>query len=366
MIEACVVATPSAPPRPPLMAALPEGELMARAARGLAAVAAARLGSAAASAVVGARRRRQQRRRRPVRRRPPRRGAASRAVCGAPRTHGARGGRSRPPRRPGSGRAADDRTPRPALVARPTSCSTASSASAAGPGCRRGRPHGSPRSPTTTHGRRRRPAERADPARRVDPATPCSPTRRSPSASPSRCTCCPAEPAVGLADRRRHRARASTTSPAVERLDVRRRRRALAGARPRRRQVLPRRPRRRGRQRGLHRRGRALVTAAAEAGAGMVRYVGTPTPTGAGAAGRARGGARRRPGAGLGGRAGARRRGAERAAPTPSSTRARGARRAEPVVVDAGGLDLLDAEGLDGGRCRHPAHPARRRAAPGC
>ena len=80
----------------------------------------------------------------------------------------------------------------------------------------------------------------------------------------------------------------------------------------------------------------------------------------------ARGGARRRPGAGLGGRAGARRRGTRRRTPRPSSTwRARRSPAPEPVVVDAGGLDLLDADVLAGqGGCRHPPHPARRRVRP--
>ena len=61
---------------------------------------------------------------------------------------------------------------------------------------------------------------------------------------------------------------------------LRRRRAALAGAGRRRRQVLPWRARRRGRQRGLPRGRRLTTTAAAEAGVGMLRYVGSPTPVG--------------------------------------------------------------------------------------
>ena len=69
------------------------------------------------------------------------------------------------------------------------------------------------------------------------------------------------------------------------------------------------------------------VTAAVEAGCGMVRYVGTPTPTGLVRAGGARGGARRRPGAGLGRRAGARRHLAGRGREGPARRGTRGARR---------------------------------------
>ena len=85
------------------------------------------------------------------------------------------------------------------------------------------------------------------------------------------------------------------------------------------------------------------VTAAVGAGAGMVRYVGPPTPTALVRSRRARGGARRRAGAGVGGRAGPRPRRRHRARPGPARRRAaRRSPRAAPCVVDAGGLDLLE------------------------
>ena len=122
------------------MATLDDGELMARAVEGLAGVAAARLeecGGEAVAALVG----------------PGNNGAdalyavarLAEAGWNAVAVHhdtrprgGARG------RRGGRG-GAHDRPER--RWARPTSCSTASSASARVPGCRRGRPAGWPRSP---------------------------------------------------------------------------------------------------------------------------------------------------------------------------------------------------------------------------
>ena len=127
----------------------------------------------------------------------------------------------------------------------------------------------------------------------------------------------------------------------------RRRRRALAGARGVRRQVLPRGARRRGGWRVLHRRSGAQRD---RRGRGRVRHGALrrhPDPDRAGPGRGARGGARRRAGAGLGGRARARRRVRAAGGARPSSTPpARRSPAPEPVVVDAGGLDLLDAEVL--------------------
>ncbi len=94
------------------------------------------------------------------------------------------------------------------------------------------------------------------------------------------------------------------------------------------------------------------VTAAVEAGAGMVRYVGTPTPDRARPGRRARGGARRGPGPGLGRRTRARRRRHGRRRAGAARRGPGGARAREPVLVDAGGLDLVDDAVIDARRGR--------------
>ncbi len=107
------------------------------------------------------------------------------------------------------------------------------------------------------------------------------------------------------------------------------------------------------------------VTAAVAAGAGMVRYVGTPTP--AALVRSAVPEAVHGPGRVQAWVVGP---GLDAGSTGPDAQAHLEAARAalageEPVVVDAGGLDLLDAGGAGGpGGCRHAAHPARGRVRP--
>ena len=267
------------------MGELPPGTLMDRARR------AASPTSSPSACASGAgtprrrpRRRRGQRRRRPVRRRRARRGGRGRRR-GHPRGAPARGRAGRGDRAPGSRSSPRSAARQPRAPSswsrRRTSSSTASSASAAGPGCR----------PAAEAVVRAVPDESmviavdlpsgADPA--GESSAPSMRVRRRDGDVRRRQA---GAPAAG------HRARGAGCSPwstsgsTVRRAgrgpaaDPRRRGRALAGARPRRRQVLPRRPRRRRRRRGLHRAPPCSASPrAVAAGAGMVRYVGPPTPT---------------------------------------------------------------------------------------
>ena len=351
-------------------ASCPTGELMARAARG---PRRGRRGPPRASAaarrvvaLVGAGR---QRRRRPVCRRPPRRGGLAAAVvpcrstphaCTGWRAAAAAGGRGRRRSAAGDPRAVE-------LVAEADVVLDG----ILGIGGRPGLPPERPwpwvdAVPDDAYGHRGRPAERA----RTLPGETSAPTMRVRRRDGDLRRRQAGAPAAG--DRARGRAcspwstsaSTSTAPPTVQRLDPRRRRRAVAGARP---------PADDKYSRGVlgvvaggeGYTGAAVlcVTAAVAAGVGMVRYVGTADPDRAGPRRRARGRARRRAGAGVGGRARAStprrhrpRRAAQldaaRAAPWPPTC---------PCVVDAGGLDLARA----GPRPRaDPAHAARRRAGP--
>ena len=136
----------------------------------------------------------------------------------------------------------------------------------------------------------------------------------------------------------------STAEPVVRRLDHDDVAALWPGAVVHRRQVLPRRRRCRRRRRVLHRRGAAQRHRGRVApGPGMVRYVGTPTPTGLVRARSPRpctAPAASRPGSsGPGLDAGSRADGAQAQLEVAREALA----GAEPVVVDAGGLDLLDA-----------------------
>ena len=329
------------------MATLDEGELMARAVEGLAEVAAARLEERGGETVVGARRARATTAPTPCMPWPasPRpAGTPSRVHHDARPRGGPRGGRG--------GRRACSTTDPQRRSARPTSCSTASSASARDPACPTGR------SAWLAAHLRRRPRHRRRPALGPGPdgrrARPRRGLRRrdgdllgrqagAPAARP------PSRPAgsltvvdIGLDARRPTRScdgSTTTTSPRSGRcrrptddkysrgvLGVVAGGEAYSGA-----AVLS--VDRRGRGRRRH---------------GALRRHADPDRPRAGR--RARGRPRRRPGAGLGRRARARRRRRGPRGRRPSSTWPAWRWPAtEPVVVDAGGLDLARRRGRSTG-----------------
>ena len=289
----------------------------------------------------GPRRARQQRRRRAVRRGPARRGGLERRRR-APRPASTRGPARRPRRRAwssrptraalGRGRRRARRHPRHRRAAR---------------AARRGRVGLARRAPRDRPRHRRRPAVRAGPdGRRARPRRGASPTRPSPSRSPSRCTCCPrpSRPAgcltvvdIGLdvdgepgrataRPRRRRRASGRCRRPRDDKYSrgVRRCRR--------RRRVLHRRS---GAQRAPRRSRRAAAWCATSGRRPRPGWSGPRCPRPSHGAGRVQAWV-------VGPGPGRRRR--ARPAPRRSSTwPARPWPATEPVVVDAGGLDLLDA-----------------------
>ena len=307
----------------------------------------------------------QQRRRRAVCRGPPRRApAATPSRC--THEHGPRGG-PRAAAEAAGGRA-HRRRPGRAAWPRPTSCSTASSASAAGPACRRGaagslaaipddgpRPRRRPPLRVRTRRGERRPRRRV---RRRD---------RHLRRSPSRCTCCPppSRPVrrltvvdIGLD--------LDGDPAACERLDLDDVAALLARAGRERRQVLPRRARRRRRvaSRTPARRCSAC-TAAVEAGlrhGALRRHPDADRPRRAAVPEAVTATAGCRPGSS--GRGSTPRQG--RRAPGAARRGPRGAREREPVVVDAGGLDLLDAGCSTAGRTPSPSSPRTPASSPAC
>ena len=168
----------------------------------------------------------------------------------------------------------------------------------------------------------------------------------------------------GVLDRRRHRPRAVAPAPAVQRLTPRRRGRAVAGARTGRRQVLPRRARRRRRRaRPTPARRCSASPRAVAAGAGMVRYVGPPTPTALvrAAVPEAVHGAGRVQAWVVGPGPRPRRRAAAR--PGRSAARAEALASGVPCVVDAGGARAARARDP---RRRRPCSPRTPASWPGC
>ena len=239
------------------------------------------------------------------------------------------------------------------------------------PGLSGRRPSGSRRSPRTPGSWPWTcPAAPTRRARRRS-ATPCSPTRRSPSAWPSRSTCCPRPSRadgyvvdIGLTGRR-HPARASGVrkmkrAPAGRgAADVRRRPAALAGTGCELGQVLPG---RRGHRRGhadLPGGGRAQRARRARrrAGNGPVRRA--ARGPGPGPRGRAGGGHRRGTGAGVGMRVGVR-----PGRPRQGRLGAEAPRRGGAGQRPAGGRRRRRAGAAGPSRGAHPAHAARGGAGP--